>query len=141
VSLRTLEEVAEGDELPERRRVVTREDVRAYAEASGDRNPLHQDDDVARAAGFDGIIAHGMFTMGHLAACVVAWAGAPEAVVRLSAQFRAPVSMGQEIVAGGTVRHVDTAAREVTLDVWVRADRDGGTEWPIKRGEALVHLD
>jgi acyl dehydratase len=140
VSLRRLEEVAEGDVLPECRRVVTRGDVKAYADASGDLNPLHQDDDVARSAGFDGIIAHGMFTMGHLAACVVAWAGAPDAVVRLSAQFRAPVSMGQDIVAGGTVRRVDASAREVTIDVWVRADRDGEREWPIKRGEALVHL-
>ena len=43
------------DELPELRRVVTREDVKAYADASGDRNPLHQRDEVARAAGFENV--------------------------------------------------------------------------------------
>src|SRR5438034_56049 len=70
--------VSVGDELPELARVVTREDVKAYADAGGDQNPLHQDDDAARSAGFSGIIAHGMFTMGHMAAAVVAWAGEPD---------------------------------------------------------------
>ena len=54
---------------------MTGEDVKAYADVGGDQNPLHQDDAFARAVGFDGIIAHGMFTMGHMAACVVGWAG------------------------------------------------------------------
>jgi len=129
-----------GEELPELRRVVSREDVEAYADASGDRNRLHRDDDVARAAGFPGIIAHGMFTMGHLAACVAAWAEGPDAVVALSAHFRAPVFPGEEIVAGGRVRSVDAAARTATLDTWVTVERDGRTEWPVKRGEAVVRF-
>jgi acyl dehydratase len=129
-----------GEELPRLSRVVTREDVRAYAEAGGDRNPLHLDDEVAREAGFDGVIAHGMFTMGHMAACVVAWAGDPAAVTSVSAAFRAPVSMGQEIVAGGRVRALDDDARTATLELWVSSERDGATEWPIKRGEATVRL-
>ncbi len=84
---------------------MTPEDVKAYADAGGDQNPLHQDDAFARSVGFDGIIAHGMFTMGHMAACVTAWAGGdPAAILEVSAQFRAPVFMGEEIVAGGRVR-------------------------------------
>ena len=138
---RPLEQAAAGEQLPELRRVVTEADVKAYADACGDRNPLHLDDAFARSVGFDGVIAHGMFTMGHLAACVVAWAGDPAAVTRISAQFRAPVSMGQEIVAGGSVRAVDAEARTATLDLWVSSERDGETEWPIKRGEATVRLD
>ena len=126
-----------GKELPELRRVVTREDVRAYAEAGGDRNPLHVDDEVARSAGFDGVIAHGMFTMGHMAACVELWAGQGSFVERVSAQFRAPVAMGDELVAGGRVRAVD--GDRVTLDLWVRVD-GGVVRWPIKRGEAVVRL-
>jgi acyl dehydratase len=127
--------------LPELRRVVTREDVLAYAEASGDRNPLHQDDAFARAAGFPGIIAHGMFTMGHMAACVEAWAGSPEAVMSISAQFREPVYPGDELVAGGRVRSIDAEAGTAALATWVRVDRPGATEWPIKRGDAVVRLD
>lgn len=137
---RPVDEVSAGQELPELRRVVTREDVKAYADAGGDQNPLHQDDAFARSVGFDGVIAHGMFTMGHMAACVVAWAGDADAVSAISAQFRATVSMGQEIVAGGWVREVDPAARTATLELWVSSQRDGVQEWPIKRGEATVRL-
>ena len=48
---RPIDEVAVGDELPIVRRIVTREDVKTYAAASGDQNPLHLDDAFARAAG------------------------------------------------------------------------------------------
>ena len=138
--MRRLSEVSVGDELPLLGRVVTREDVRDYAEAGGDQNPLHQDDGVARAAGFPGVLAHGMFTMGHLAACLSTWAGDPSAVASLSASFRAPVFMGDEIVAGGRVVAIDRDSNIVTLETWVTLEREGRTEWPIKRGEARVRL-
>lgn len=134
-------DVAVRHDLPSVRRVVTREDVKAYAEAGGDANPLHQDDEAARAAGFPGIVAHGMFTMGHLAACVSRWAGGPERVRRLTAQFRAPVYMDEEIVAGGRVKAVDVERGVALIECWVSVERGGTTEWPIKRGEAEVLLE
>jgi acyl dehydratase len=137
----TIDEVGAHTDVPAMSRVVTRDDVKAYADAGGDRNPLHQDDDVARAAGFPGIVAHGMFTMGHLAACISRWAGGPERVRRLTSQFRAPVFMGDEIVAGGRVKAVDVERRIALIECWVSVERDGATEWPIKRGEAEVVLD
>jgi acyl dehydratase len=139
--MRSIKDVAVRQDLPELARVVTREDVKAYADAGGDANPLHQDDEVARAAGFPGIVAHGMFTMGHLAACVSRWAGGPEGVRRLSVQFRAPVYMGEEIVAGGRVKSVDANEGVALVECWVSLRRDGATEWPIKRGEAEVLLE
>jgi acyl dehydratase len=138
---RRFADVSAGDKAFEVSRVVTREDVKAYADASGDQNPLHQDDEVARAAGFPGIVAHGMYTMGTLASAIVGWAGDVEALVRMRVQFRAPVFMGETIVCGGTVRSLDPDARVATLDVWVRVERDGGQiEWPIRRSEAEVLL-
>jgi acyl dehydratase len=128
-------------DLPTRAHVVTAGNVKAYAEAGGDRNPLHQDEDVARAAGFPGIIAHGMYTMGHLSATLSSWAGGPDRIRRLSAQFRAPVFMGDEIVAGGRVKAVDVDRAVALVECWVSVERDGRTEWPIKRGEAEVLLD
>jgi acyl dehydratase len=127
-----------GDELPPVARVVTREDVRAYAEASGDRNPLHLNDDVARSVGFDGVIAHGMFTMGHLASAVEWWLGEDVFVRRMRAQFRSPVSMGETIVARATVRAVEDGGRTVRLDAWVSVG-DGGAE-AIRRGEVEAVL-
>lgn len=129
-----------GDYLPPLGRAVRREDVRAYAEIGGDRNPLHLSDDAARDVGFPGIIAHGMFTMAHLGACVAAWAGDPASIERLSAQFRAPVFLGEEIVAGGRVRALDAATRTATLDLWVTLERGGTTEHPIRKGEARVRF-
>lgn len=137
----SVRDVTVRSDVPALARVVTADAVKAYADAGGDQNPLHQDDAVARAAGFPGIIAHGMFTMGHLAACVTRWAGGPERVRRLSAQFRAPVYMGEEIVAGGRVKAVDIERGVALLECWVSVERDGQKEWPIKRGEAEVLLD
>jgi acyl dehydratase len=128
-------------DIPSLTRVVTREDVRDYADAGGDRNPLHQDEGVARAAGFPTIVAHGMFTMGHLSACVSRWAGGPDRIRRLTAQFRAPVFIGEEIVAGGRVKAIDVERGVALLECWVSVERDGQTLWPVKRGEAEVFLE
>lgn len=137
---RRFADVAVGEVLPTLAKTVTREDVKAYADASGDQNPLHQDDGSARAVGFPGIIAHGMFTMAHLTSCLVAWLGDASALRRLRVQFRAPVFMGETIVAGGTVRALDPQTRTATLNLWVTLERDGSTEYPIRRGEAEVRL-
>ena len=137
---RRFDDVSVGEELSELRRIVTAEDVKAYADVGDDRNLLHLDDAIARERGFEGVIAHGMFTMGHLTACVVAWAGDPANITAISAQFRATVSMGQEIVAGGRVRALDATDSTATLELWVTSDRDGALEWPIKRGQATVRL-
>lgn len=137
---RAFADVAVGAQLPELRRVVTREDFTAYAAAGGDQNPLHQDDDFARQVGFGSVIAHGMFTMGHMAACLVTWAGDAATVVELSAGFREPVYPGEELVAGGSVRALDPDARTATLELWVAVLRDGETVWPVKRGAAVVRL-
>ena len=130
-----------GDVLPEQTYTVTRADLVRYAGASGDRNPIHWSERVATSVGLPGVIAHGMFTMGHLAAFVSRWAGGPDRICRLTSQFRAPVYMGDSIVAGGRVKAVDEERGVAVLECWVSVERDGTTEWPIKRGEAEVLLD
>ena len=129
-----------GDEIPVVSKVVEREDVKAYADASGDQNPLHQDDNFARSVGFPGIIAHGMFTMAHLASTLTGWAGDPAALKRVKVQFRAVVYMGETIEAGGTITALDPQTKRATLDVWVRLERAGETEYPIKNAEADLQL-
>ena len=126
-----------GDELAPVARTFTREDIAAYAEASGDRNPLHLDDAYAREVGFPSVIAHGMLTLGHLASAVRGWAGDGE-VASLRAQFRVPVFPGETVVARGTVRDVE--GNRVRLDVWVEVERGGTLEQPIRRSEAEIVL-
>jgi len=139
VSVR-FEDLQLGQELPGRTRLVTREDVLAYAEASGDHNPLHRDDEVARAAGFPRVVAHGMYTMGTLASWLAEWAGDAAGLRRLHVNFRAPVLVEETIACGGRVRSLDPRSRTAVLEVWVTLERDGATEWPIRKSEAEVRL-
>jgi acyl dehydratase len=136
-----MQDVQIGDELPPLARTVTREDVETYATVSGDHNPLHRDDEVARRAGYPGIIAHGMFTLGLLGSCVVAWTGDPSGVIRMRAAFRAPVFMGETIVAGGRVRSVDPEAGRATVEGWVTLERASLIQYAVKKGEVWVRLD
>ena len=78
--------------------------------------------------------------MGHMAACLTRWAGEEATVTRISAQFRSPVYMDDRITAGGRIREIDREARSVTVELWVTLERDGATEFPIKRGEATIHV-
>jgi acyl dehydratase len=82
---------------------VDRDQIRAYAEASGDRNPIHLDDEAARAAGLPGVIAHGMLAMAQLANFVVANAGDHRRLRRLRCRFSGMVLPGDTITFTGRV--------------------------------------
>ena len=129
------EKVQIGDAIPSLSKVVRREDVKAYADASGDQNPLHQDDAFARSVGFPGIIAHGMFTK-----AVTDWLGDPGALASIDVQFRAAVFMDETLEAGGEVLELDPSARTATLSVWAAVDREGKRVLAVKNSRAVVRL-
>ncbi|MGH3669041.1 MAG: MaoC/PaaZ C-terminal domain-containing protein [Pseudonocardiaceae bacterium] len=83
--------VAEGDELPGLRVRLTRADLVRYAGASGDFNPIHWNERVARQAGLPDVIAHGMLTMALANRMVTTWVGDPGAVVECAVRFTRPV--------------------------------------------------
>ena len=134
------QDVQVGEELPAVSKVVKREDVKAYADASGDQNPLHQDDAFAQSVGFPGIIAHGMFSMAHVTKAVTDWLGDPGALKRMSVQFRAVVFMDETLVARGRVESLDPATKRAKVSVWAEVQRNGETVLPIKNSEAEVEL-
>jgi acyl dehydratase len=70
---------------------ITRDSLVRYAGASGDFNPIHYRDNVAKSVGLPGVLAHGMLTMGASISPVIAWAGSPAAVVDYSVRFTKPV--------------------------------------------------
>ena len=80
--------LAVGDVVAEREVHLTRDALIAYANASGDQNPIHQDDEVAAAVGLPGVIAPGMLTMGLAVQPVVDWG----ASLRLAALPQGPES-------------------------------------------------
>ncbi|WP_432482370.1 MaoC/PaaZ C-terminal domain-containing protein [Kineococcus esterisolvens] len=134
------EDVQVGDVLPAARHEVTREDLRAYAEASGDRNAIHLDEGVARSVGLPDVIAHGMLTMGLAGQTAADWAGDPTAVVQYATKFTAPVvvpARGCAVVeVAGTVATRDESARTVTVDLTVTS---AGTK-VLGRARAVVRL-
>jgi acyl dehydratase len=98
-----------GDQLPTRTFPVSRADLIRYAGASGDFNPIHWSDRVARSLGLPGVIAHGMYTMALAGQAVAEWAGDPAAVVEYGVRFIRPVVVpddddGAEVVVSGVVR-------------------------------------
>jgi len=110
-------------ELPERRVTFTREQIREYAEASGDLNPIHIDEDFARSVGLPGVIAHGMLQMGLLANLAVDAAGGdPGRVKRIGVRFANMVLPGETIVFGGEQHDGQKSGR---LELWAR--REDGT--------------
>ena len=76
--------------LPTQVYTVTRDDLVRYAAASGDQNPIHQDESVARSVGLPGVIAHGMYTMALAARAVSTWYPGAE-VVSFGCKFTNPV--------------------------------------------------
>jgi acyl dehydratase len=78
-----------------------------YAGASGDFNPIHIDEEIARSVGLPGRILHGLWTMAQVARAHTDAGGGPHALKRLAVQFRGMGLMGEEITVTGTVRSVD----------------------------------
>jgi acyl dehydratase len=108
-----------GTELELRTFRVTRDDLVVYAAASGDHNPIHQDDEVARSVGLPGVIAHGMFTMALAARYVEEWVGRRGQVLTIGAKFTKPVPVppeGAEVAVSG-VYEDQGDDRVVTLTV------------------------
>jgi acyl dehydratase len=96
---------------------ITRADLVGYAEASGDHNPIHQDDDVARSVGLPGVIAHGMFTLALAARYVDEALGEPGQIAQIGAKFTRPVVVpedGTEVVVTGEPRDDDSVQLTVT---------------------------
>ncbi len=96
---------------------VTRADLVAYAAASGDPNPIHQDAEVARSVGLPDVIAHGMFTLALAARYVDELLGEPGRIAQLGAKFTRPVVVpedGTEVTVAGTWRDDRTLALTVT---------------------------
>lgn len=106
--------------LATRTYTVTRADLARYAEASGDHNPIHQDEEVARSVGLPGVIAHGMYTMALAARAVEAWFPGAE-VVSLGCKFTSPVVVpaegGVDVEVAGEVKDSTDGLTTVALTV------------------------
>ena len=77
--------------------IFTKEQITAYAEASGDHNPIHIDDEFARSVGLPGVIAHGMLQMGIAGTVAAEAAGGGDRLRRLVCRFSGMVVPGDRV--------------------------------------------
>jgi acyl dehydratase len=115
--------VTPGQALPALSKHVTVEQIRQYADASGDRNPIHLDDTFARSAGLPGVIAHGMLTMAFANQMVTDWLGDRSLLKRLQGRFAGMVLPGDDVTCSGTVASKDEATRRVVINLVVTNQR------------------
>src|SRR5918998_3458016 len=98
-------ELNTGESIPELRVTPDAGLTKRYAEASGDPNPIHFDEDFAKQVGLPGVILHGLWSMAQVARAHSALAdGDPRALKRLSVQFRGMGMPEQEVVVTSTVK-------------------------------------
>jgi acyl dehydratase len=88
-----------GTELPERIFYLDRALLKQYADASGDQNPIHQNEEFALSVGLPNVIAHGMLTMALVGKYVSDYAGGSANVLEYGARFIKPVIVpaGQKV--------------------------------------------
>jgi acyl dehydratase len=120
------EAVKVGDELPPLvKPPVDRTQIARYAGASGDYNPLHVDEHLARNAGFPSILAHGMLAMGFLGELVVDWLRGAR-LRRYAARFVKIVWPGDVITCRGRVvdrRFESSGVYAIDIEVWAENQR------------------
>ena len=108
-----------GDVVAERVFLINRELLKSYANASGDQNPIHQDEAFAKSVGLPDVIAHGMLTMALVAKFVTDWAGGSGAVKEFSARFVKPVIVpaGKEVDLTVSALISEVSHGRVRLDI------------------------
>jgi len=108
-----------GMALPEKVFYIDRALLKAYANASGDQNPIHQNEEFALSVGLPNVISHGMLTMALAGKYVTEWAGGSANVREFSARFIKPVIVpaGEKVdlTVVATVTEVD--GNTVKLDI------------------------
>ena len=109
----------EGALLEEKVFFIDRAMLKAYADASGDQNPIHQNEEFAVSVGLPNVISHGMLTMALVGKYVSDWAGGAAAVKDFSARFIKPVIVPADrkvdLTVSGMVSEVD--GDRITIDL------------------------
>ena len=107
-----------GTILPTKVFYLDRGLLKAYADASGDQNPIHQSEEFALSVGLPNVIAHGMLTMALVGKFVTDWAGGSANVKEFSARFIKPVIVpaGEKVDLTVTATVVEIDGAKIKLD-------------------------
>ena len=114
-----------GNILEEKVFYLDRAMLKAYADASGDQNPIHQNEDFAVSVGLPNVIAHGMLTMALVGKFVTDWAGGSVAVKEFSGRFVKPVIVPADHKVDLTVSGVVTEIEGDRITLELKASSAG----------------
>ena len=107
-----------GQELVPKTFIINRKLLIAYASASGDQNPIHQDETFAKSVGLPDVIAHGMLTMA-LAGKYLSEISGSQNVIDFSAKFIKPVVVPADVdvalIVSGKVTEVVNGTGKIEL--------------------------
>jgi acyl dehydratase len=117
------EDVQIGEEIGPSEFHLSKDQVRAYARATGMWVPRFTDDEGARKEGLPGMITPGNMSLALLSRLVTDWVGASGAVMtRIGTTYRQPVLPDHTISLHGFVTHTNPADRTAEVDVWIESD-------------------
>jgi acyl dehydratase len=98
---------------------INRALVKSYADASGDQNPIHQNEEFAVSVGLPNVIAHGMLTMALVGKYLTDLAGGSAKVLEFSARFTKPViipaGIDVDLTVSATVTDVNDGKATISL--------------------------
>jgi acyl dehydratase len=104
---------------------VNRALLKAYADASGDQNPIHQNEEFAVSVGLPNVIAHGMLTMALVGKYVTDWAGGSSKVTHFGARFIKPVIVPADTDVDLTVTATIAEVSDTTISLDLTATSAG----------------
>lgn len=140
IGMGQLTELREGINLPEVKKHVTQVDIKLYAEASQDFNPIHIDEEFARKTPLGGTIAHGMLVLAYVSQMMANAFGRRWLTGgKLSVRFKAPARPGDTITVSGKIRKLQKNGEQALIICEVLCSNQKGES--VITGEARVEVE
>lgn len=131
--------IEKGKSLPQVVKHISQEKINRYAEASGDFNPIHVDEDFAKKTLFGGTVAHGMLTLAYISQMMTAAFGQSWlSGGKLSVRFKTPARPGDVITVSGKIKTIEQEGNKTSVNCDVLCQNQRGETVII--GEASVRL-
>ncbi len=119
------------ESLPQLVKNITQDNINLYAQASGDFNPIHVDEDFARKSPLGGTVAHGMLILSYLSQMMtIAFGQSWLSGGKLNVRFKEPARPGDVVTISGNIRNIEQEGSEIRVNCNVLCQN--------QRGEAII---
>ena len=131
--------IEKGESLPQVVKHISQEKINRYAEASGDFNPIHVDENFAKKTPLGGTIAHGMLILAYISQMMTtAFGQSWLSGGKLSVRFKAPARPGDTITVSGKIHTIEQEGNKTSVNCDVLCQNQRGET--VITGEASVRL-